>query len=170
MSELHPWTCTAQPFSPSGALLERSRREGERVSLCSGDGSLWVTLCWAHCQRWLLSSLLNVPVDGWSSGGKTPGWEMWGFGLRSPGRWTGSRGHRHIRGLSHCENPHQLALDKRAVGLSTESLFLKKPHSKVTGSVVAHTGLFQAKQPGCRRPGKSSPWEQHFVPGFLLLS
>lgn len=69
---LHTWTCSAQLFPTSTALLERSGREGGMESSCSGNRAaerrgpvrLRVTPCWAWSCRWLLRSLVNGPVDG----------------------------------------------------------------------------------------------------------
>ena len=76
---LHTRACIAQLFPTSMAVLEGSRREEGRESLCPGNREaerrgpvrLRVTLSWAQSHRQLQSSLLNAPLDKQLSGGKT---------------------------------------------------------------------------------------------------
>ena len=175
MRVLHTWACTAQRFPTSMAVLEGSRREGCRESLCPGNREaerrgpvrLRVTLCWAQSHRQLQSSLLNAPMDKQLSGGKT------------------------LVGKVEVQSQINRRIC-RVQGRQTRTVTLQEPTPAGTGhrgSGIKHrhpssqrklTPGWQALLPksGCPRLsgldvselGKADTWEQHFVSSFLFLS
>lgn len=144
---LHTWTCTAQLFPTSIALLERSRREGDRESPCPGNRAaerrgpvrLRMTLAGPGATG---SSRVLFPMCPWTDSSQMEGLLVGNVEVqaqilrrmcRDQKKWT-HKGH-HIEGtLTSWDWTQALA-----VALAQASL-PEKSHSRLTGSVI-HAGL-----------------------------